>query len=469
MRDAAENVLSGGSSAGNVLIEDAIPDAFAEWSLMAFYAVADALNLEMGDALRRIEVYRFAGSSARTDKQVGASSSASGTTTLNVKPGLQELLGLALEHGAITQEVNGTGLTLSSSPYALIRPWVPDTQENFTKYSIWRSIGVSATFRLDNTGAADFNQLSEWSLRFRVFGDRSIRSRRYTELWQREVGPLIREALEAELAGINAIMRDVPDFRSRELTVRSEVADQLAVYLSESRSAPSAERSEKIAQILFAALRKHYFDPVKSGEIALSPEWKTGILEIVGAIRATQEALRRQVPQRMKKVVDEMDRTPILTLDYTNHSGNGGSRFSELKLLLSGYVAPFSVVFNGGVQLYHDPDSVLNQSTVKNASVGLTLEGAIDNFLVDPGDGTDLSKITLAADGRYERLEAMEDDIWVAQIRLEIPIKSGLSFPLSVSYASRTELIDEDEVRGHFGFTFDIDKFFAATRATLGR
>jgi hypothetical protein len=53
-------------------------------------------------------------------------------------------------------------------------------------------------------------------------------------------------------------------------------------------------------------------------------------------------------------------------------------------------------------------------------------------------------------------------NIWLGQAKLRIPTKnSGVSFPISVTWANRTELIKEKEVRANFGITFDLDKLFA--------
>ncbi len=54
--------------------------------------------------------------------------------------------------------------------------------------------------------------------------------------------------------------------------------------------------------------------------------------------------------------------------------------------------------------------------------------------------------------------------VYKAQIKLTIPIgqKTGVSFPASVTYASRSDLIQEARVEGRFGFTFDVAKVFAA-------
>lgn len=47
---------------------------------------------------------------------------------------------------------------------------------------------------------------------------------------------------------------------------------------------------------------------------------------------------------------------------------------------------------------------------------------------------------------------------YVGQAKLTIPIFDGVTLPVSFSVANRTDLIEETEVRGRFGFTFDVAK-----------
>ncbi len=55
--------------------------------------------------------------------------------------------------------------------------------------------------------------------------------------------------------------------------------------------------------------------------------------------------------------------------------------------------------------------------------------------------------------------------IHVGQAKLTIPMKgSAIKIPLSVSFANRTELLKEKNVRGHIGLTFDLDVLAAAVR-----
>ncbi len=56
----------------------------------------------------------------------------------------------------------------------------------------------------------------------------------------------------------------------------------------------------------------------------------------------------------------------------------------------------------------------------------------------------------------------VKGDIATGQIKVIIPVNnSGFKIPISVSFANRTELVKEKEVRGNFGFTFDFDPLFA--------
>ncbi|HSE44580.1 MAG TPA: hypothetical protein VLA89_04550, partial [Gemmatimonadales bacterium] len=157
------------------------------WDRLVFYTVADALPGDDPHEVRGLQAYRYLAELGRTDKQLGASSSGPGSTSLAEKPGIPELLALALEHGAIEQSVNGTGLTLSTSPYAFVRLLQPDNAANFDQYGLWRRIGGSVTFDMrseDPTIAnLDINQVAEWSLRVRVIGDRSTRTGKFTKRW----------------------------------------------------------------------------------------------------------------------------------------------------------------------------------------------------------------------------------------------------------------------------------------------
>ncbi len=52
--------------------------------------------------------------------------------------------------------------------------------------------------------------------------------------------------------------------------------------------------------------------------------------------------------------------------------------------------------------------------------------------------------------------------IYRLQGKVKIPIAEGVELPLSLTFANRKDLINERDVRGQFGFTFDSAKLFRA-------
>jgi len=112
-----------------------------------------------------------------------------------------------------------------------------------------------------------------------------------------------------------------------------------------------------------------------------------------------------------------------------------------------------------------------NQERWRDIAAAISFEGKA-NSPFNIGEA-DLSKITYSFNFRYQRMREnrgqpdKKADLAVAQFKLELPIKLGVSLPFSVTYANATELIKEKEVRGNFGITFDVDKLFALTRSAL--
>ncbi|HVG20492.1 MAG TPA: hypothetical protein VNI02_15690, partial [Blastocatellia bacterium] len=164
-----------------------------------FYTLADAMA-EEGDriTIRSIKAYEYLGETARTDKQIGASTTSEGTTSASEKPGFADLLGFAIEHGAIQQEVDDTSLTLSTTPYAFVALANEDSAETYKKYAWLRAANLSANFSLSEGEAppladARGSQLNEWSVKLRLTPERSSRSEEFQTAWRVNAKPKIVE------------------------------------------------------------------------------------------------------------------------------------------------------------------------------------------------------------------------------------------------------------------------------------
>jgi hypothetical protein len=85
-------------------------------------------------------------------------------------------------------------------------------------------------------------------------------------------------------------------------------------------------------------------------------------------------------------------------------------------------------------------------------------------FLLSPDnrfDGKAPMSLALAGSGRFAKDEA---GTWRAQARLLLPLTDGINVPISATWASRSDLIDEGHVLGQVGFSFDTIQMIAALR-----
>lgn len=103
-----------------------------------------------------------------------------------------------------------------------------------------------------------------------------------------------------------------------------------------------------------------------------------------------------------------------------------------------------------------------------DGSTSLVVEGSAPTFLgmaVENGALTQsISGTTVMFRGNPLGIVVMETkgNIAVGQMGIKIPIKgTGFRIPISFSFANRTELIKEKEIRGNIGFTFDLDALFS--------
>src|ERR1043165_3170335 len=168
---------------------------------MAVYTIFDAASAKSSQLLHSLEPYQYLGETARTDKQLGGPPKSDGAVSGIEKPGFAQLLGLAIEHGGITKENDGTNLTLSTSLYSLYAMGEGDTAENYQKAGFLNRIGLAATFAVDNKtnelANARRNNLSEWSAKVRLFGDRSSRSPAFQKIFAQKIKPAIQARLRS--------------------------------------------------------------------------------------------------------------------------------------------------------------------------------------------------------------------------------------------------------------------------------
>jgi len=435
-----------------------------------FYTLADAVSSERMD-LRQLKAYQYMGETARTDKQVGASARAPGSTSAIEKPGFANLLGFAIENGIIQQQTNATSLTLSTSPYAFIAASQGDSADTYQKYDFLNRIGVSANFNLTNQATplanASRKQLNEWSVRVRLLGDRSTRGVDFRNYWNKNIKGKVQRRLVAIVNAARVIDSD-DALRGLSETTKGQLMTSVKAILASSD--PPDKKTANIKNAALCGLRQLVFDQLSpGGGMTVSAATQSVINSaLVPELISAHEELE-QARQGLKDFLAQQEKKPEMTFAYSDQHPASGKNYSVFGLLYERKsFEPVKLVANGGFSLYHRPDRKLNQQSIRDLVFALSFEGkASSPFLTNEQD---LSKITFSFTGRYQRIfenrhqPNKKADIAVAHFKLEIPVLSGMSIPFSVTFANASELIKEKHIRANFGFSFDADKLFALTQ-----
>lgn len=445
---------------------------------MMLYTTLDASSPASSQLLRGLEAYQYLSETARTDKQLGASATADGAVSAIEKPGFARLLGFAVEHGAIDKQNDGTNLTLSTSLYSLYAINHDDTAETYARAGVLNRVGVFASFAVQNTdddlANARRNNLSEWSVKARLFGDRSTRSRQFQRFWDEKIAPLIDqrllalgqplEDLTSQSVEYQRLRRQVGDCLRAGVRDRAKEADYIA--------ATPAERTTILSNALLGLLKSNVYDRINAGQFKLGDETITRIeTQYVPSLKAALDNLKAAGGVLEKRLAD-LKKGPLGTFAYTNHREPMTSDYSETKFLFEqekGFFGTLKLTGNFGLSFYHKPDRTMNQQKLRDISAALSFDGSSDSPFTE---GENQSKITYSFVGRYERM--MENrrmanrkpDIAVAQFVMEIPFLKGFSLPFSLSYANATEEERKKNVRFNFGMRLDTDKLLDLLRAS---
>lgn len=383
-------------------------------------------------------------------KNLSSGDSGSGSTSLVSKAGVPAILGFATEHGGLTRNTDGTTITFTGNPVGLVQAMAKkgfissfQDQDDFTKFLRKFSFGLSFdTSRGTQPGTftGTKQQLSGFSFKYNVIDQRDPRDSRHTARWQNITN---HQASSLALA-LNEFVK----------TIATGRAPQLEAWLVNANQSLTGKTSfDDIRATLIAELNK-----LETVEL---PADQSAVVKQVGT---NFEAFLKE----RNDILDEISNGWIATLDYTNTRPVGTPSLSNFRFLAEKGAYKGSIDFTGNASLtfYNSRPTGPNAKTLRD----FRFAGQLD---VPIGDVTKTGKFLVSLAGRYQRL--LEDepilgstlvvpkgDIATFQAKLTIPIRgTAFKIPLSFSYANRTELIKERELRGNFGFTFDLDSIFA--------
>ncbi|HEV2764785.1 MAG TPA: hypothetical protein VGV38_17525, partial [Pyrinomonadaceae bacterium] len=388
--DATQPLLDFARGTAQAIVDRNDAGRFTEFAgELVLLAVADALTatpdaeaLRGRAILRQLKVTQFKEETRRTDEQVGASARSEGTTSAVEKPDFAKLLGFAVEHGAIQQEVNGTTLTLSTSPYALIAAAQGDESTTYKRYAFFNRLGIAANFNIDNQDAVLANarrsQLSEWSAKLRLSDDRTTRSEAFEAFWRRDIAPLIVRRANVLSGGLANTFLDETESVRRAVGERffsTAPATAGAGFIKNALDASAGRtREERIALLqteIVCRLKEVVVDRIDTFRI--SAETRERILRVTIPGLQEAEVSEARAVELVEREIERLRGLPVYTFAYTNKREATGSDYSVLKFLYEkSTFSPMKMLANAGVSFYHHPNQAQNQKTLRDFAVAFS-------------------------------------------------------------------------------------------------
>jgi len=399
---------------------------------------------------------------SRVDKQVGAGTSSSGSTSLTSKGNVPEILGFAVENGALTPSQSGTTITFAANPVGIIKAlgdkgYLEGYADDDPLTRRIRDFSFSISFdasrgNSQGTFTGDAQQVSSYSFRYAFLNRRDPRNLIYNDKWRALAEGSGRKATNAENVIFGELVTNHTFQRWLDLT-KSKVSD-----------AVKGGTDQEVATSVEQALSDQLFIELVKIQDQLTDEVPTLLPLLTTYSRSQAQFLTdRQV------ILDLASKGSIVTFEYVNNRQLKTPDVSNFKLIAEGNAGnKVDLTTNLSFAIFNQIPLVEPNA---NRLHEIQFSGELD---VRAGNVAHIGSIVLGLSGMYERLlnntitsaglvvPNTKGDLAVGQFKITIPVKgSGVKIPISLSVANRTDLIKETDVRGNVGVTLDLDSLFA--------
>jgi len=426
-------------------------------------------NMRAAASERAIKTFKSEVDQARTDKQVGAASSSSGSTSLTSQGSVPAILGLAVENGALEKSVSGTTITFRGRPVQVIQALqkIPFDEsykqiENSGTLGLLNRFSIAVSFDVSrgNTSGVftgSTNQISGFSTRIELFNRRDPRSSTYNSRWE-ELRRTIGDDLARTLNSVYETVLSHPAFEKNQFTPwLGNCVDSIATPLEHGDD-------DGLQKAVNACIDRFPTD------ITGLPNSESQLVQFAQATNTMRMA--------RQKILDYVGRSPILTLEYNDNiaakavppqmqlpDNSNFKLIGELGLSGGG-----SVTGNVAATIFNSKPRGVVASQFRDLQTSLQLDIPINTSIDRIGN------VIFSLAGKYERIPrdvlagsipgitslspdaALKGNLGLVQAKITFPVKgSGIKMPLSFTWANRTELVKEKEVRGNIGITFDMD------------
>ena len=402
-------------------------------------AAASAQTQDFTDwVFKRLEIATqeaAANGAAGLTKQVETPSVAGGSTAVVDQSGAPDLIGLALQFFNLGRGSDPTPVSITVSAFAIRNALLgnnPTRPEVFAAGRNWRRF--SATVGREGEDAARGQPAAQ------LLGVKVLAWDQRDPTIPANVARL-QKAIEASKSGQGV----------------AQALDALQILIA-SRLAPRFREAD-----VFTFMEEHLSMEKHAATLAeLTPEdlAEVDLLLVERLAPAMQEAVEEQ-----RALVQQLRQAPQLAFSYQARlrDEDGDDEHAWQGIFDYGIAERMNVSVNAGL-------SIVDRALLDRETVGRLAAEAQFRFGDDTPDLAGLLRaripVTLGVSiaGAWH---SESDDIFKAQFKLKVPLPrpfAGITLPISITLANRTELIDESEVRGQVGFTVDFSKLQQALR-----
>jgi hypothetical protein len=462
------NIAEAGEDELSELLPSARPRSFADYiaATSPVMAKEDWRNL-----LALVE-------SLRLNKMAGGASGTGGTTSLVSRVAVPAVIGFGIERGGILQSGSSTATTLRANALGLAKlavgaeqfpycPAVADSRNcspwsrNLRRFSGTVAFENNAVTGRPPLSAGDLSgdeyRMSSWGVRFDLTPSNNLDDPKYFKDWGNRI-----EALRGT-DFVGDFSKAISDFVNTNIQAFSDAETTILEALK--GTADPGRRK---------AILKKGLDDLAGKLVETNPDF-------LKLVREVQKASAAYDMARDDAVRDAQ--THKMSLEYMNlHPANQPGR-STLRFIYSHQPteAPLLVTLNFATSFYNQGGTDSSPTRFRDIQFAAQLDRRLppverfghptltfaayyqwmkeDALLSIPAE--DLAPGTaLALPGDASVLLDTKGHIFIAQAKLSFPIGENVRIPLSVSWANRTELLKEDDVRGQIGFTLDMDSLF---------
>ena len=417
----------------------------------------------------------------RLNKLIGATSGASGTTSLVSKVAVPAFLGFATEYGSILQTNNGNTSTLRGNLFGISRMFVGGVRYPSCQPALQGLDRFSGTISFESvssakpTGAAQTSlgivpvvadlfgnnfRMAAWGARF-DFTKNNPDSEAYVKAWSSAISNL-RAGNEISELGAAASGLFVLADHSVNPAYLSWREDTVAILQS---AASLAEFRRKLAERLDLLVIQMSVD---------ESDFKTRVTRLNTAFlnySTVRDNLLKEIQSNR------------LSLEYTNRHPRGEANTSNVRFIYSHQPgsSPLVLTANAAVTFYHALPAVVKNGAFRDVQLAAQIDRRLghittlgdatatfgayyqwmrEDALIIIGAGNLAPGSGIVLPGTAATLLGTKGHIGVLQGKLSIPVNNAVKVPISVTWSNRAELIKESDIRGQIGLTLDLDAVF---------